>query len=58
MVLLLMLRCLVGGAGVLRCRRILGGFFKEFGYTEKHLHTLQDMAGRGVLSLVQGFGRD
>ena len=34
------------------------GDLKEFGYTEKPQHTLQDMAGRGVLSLVQGFGRD
>ena len=29
MVLLLMLGCLVGGAGVLRCRRILGGILKS-----------------------------
>ena len=31
---------------------------KEFGNTGKTQHTLQDLAGMGVLSLVQGFGRD
>ena len=48
---------LIGGARVLRGGNFWG-VLKEFGYTEKPQHTLQDMAGRGVLSLVQGFGRD
>ena len=40
---------------------VVGGFLgalKEFGYTGKPLHTLQDLAGMGVLSLVQGSGTE
>ena len=48
---------LVGGAGVLGGRRILGGV-KKSSATQEIQHTLQDLAGMGVLSLVQGFGRD
>ena len=48
---------LVGGAGVFGGRKILGAS-KEFGYTGKPQHTLQDVAGRGILSLDQGSGRD
>ena len=54
-----MLSCLVWLV-VLGCL-MLGEFFgvlKEFGYTGKPQHTLQDLAGVGVLSLVQGSGRD
>ena len=31
--------------------------FKEFGYTEKPQHTLQDLAGMGILGIAQGSGR-
>ena len=48
---------LVGGAGVLGGRRILGGV-KRVRLHRKSQHTLQELAGMGVLSLVQGSGRD
>ena len=48
---------LVGGARLLCGRSVLGAL-KEFDYTGKLQHTLQDLVGMGVISLVLVPGKD